>query len=317
MESKKLKRVIIKEELVELTGNYVDAVLLGQLLYWSERVSDFDEFIKQEAEAENKEPDGLRYGWIYKSYDELSQETMLGLSKSNIKRHIDNLINLGLVSTRQNRNRWDNRKEYKLNINCIQQKLHKLGYSLEGYGIVLQSSKIEQGCSDIEQGRSKIEQRNTQNRTTVTEITTETTTENNKSSSTAKSADAVKFSEDSDEMKIVNYFISKLKSINPKIKVPANVTQKQKWATEINRLMRIDGRDKSEICRVIAYAVNDSFWRCNVLSAKSLRKYYDRLFIKMQQSRKSTDTADNDAVAETYKMLEERRKERERVLKDG
>jgi len=56
--TRKLKRIIIKEELVELTGSYIDAVLLNQLLYWSERVKDFDEFIKQEAESENKEPEG-------------------------------------------------------------------------------------------------------------------------------------------------------------------------------------------------------------------------------------------------------------------
>ena len=45
----KLKRSVIKEEeLVELTGNYIDAVLLNQFIYWSERVHDFDLFIEQE-----------------------------------------------------------------------------------------------------------------------------------------------------------------------------------------------------------------------------------------------------------------------------
>ena len=44
----KLKRVVIKEELVVLTGDIFKAVILNQFLYWSERVKDFDKFISEE-----------------------------------------------------------------------------------------------------------------------------------------------------------------------------------------------------------------------------------------------------------------------------
>jgi len=46
--SMRLKRVVIKEELVALTGDYIKAILLNQFLYWSERVEDFDLFILEE-----------------------------------------------------------------------------------------------------------------------------------------------------------------------------------------------------------------------------------------------------------------------------
>jgi len=42
MKMEALKRIVIKEELVVLTGDYRKAILLNQFLYWSERVKDFD-----------------------------------------------------------------------------------------------------------------------------------------------------------------------------------------------------------------------------------------------------------------------------------
>ena len=53
--SDKLKRAVIKEELVELTGDFKKAVILNQLIYWSERVDDFHDFIKEENKRKNKE----------------------------------------------------------------------------------------------------------------------------------------------------------------------------------------------------------------------------------------------------------------------
>ena len=46
-EPRRLKRVVIKEELVELTGDFVKAVLLQQMLYWSERVQDFKQLLRR------------------------------------------------------------------------------------------------------------------------------------------------------------------------------------------------------------------------------------------------------------------------------
>lgn len=315
MEPQKLKRVVIKEEFVAITGNYVDAILLAQLLYWSERVKDFDLFIQQEAETdkhktdrEGQEKPKQLFGWIYKSYIELSEETMLGLSPSNIKKHLENLVTKGFVSTRQNKNKWDRRKEYKINLLSIQKELFKNGYSLDGYTFALPFSKTENGSADIENGFSKTENRTAQNRKTVTETTIETTTEKN-NMSPAGAAD-VKFDKNSDEIKIVDFFINKLKELNPKIRVPDTLAKKQKWAYDIDKLLRIDGRDKHEVCEVINYVITDDFWKSNVLSPEKLRKQYDKLFIKMQQcSKKNVNYSDNDDVDYTEKLLAQRREE--------
>ena len=80
----RLKRAVIKEEFIAITGGFEKALILNQFLYWSERVSDFDEFIKQENERavqQGEEPRELTNGWIYKRAEDLSSETMLNLSK--------------------------------------------------------------------------------------------------------------------------------------------------------------------------------------------------------------------------------------------
>jgi DNA-binding MarR family transcriptional regulator len=317
MEPQKLKRVTIKEELVALTGNYVDAILLSQLLYWSERIKDFDLFIKQEAELEGREPEHCHFGWIYKSCDELSDETMLGLSASNMKRHLERLRDLGFIEIRQNRNKWDRRKEYKINLKYIQRELIKIGYSLDGYSLALPFSILENAISNSENPSANLENRTAQNRKTVTEITTETTT--NTSTSQQKNCDEgdLKFTENSDEMKIVNFLIGKLKKNKPDMKLPDG-NKKQKWALTVDRMLRLDKRDKHEICQVIEYVSADEFWSCNILSTDALRKHYDGLVMKMRKAVKRNEPKQEfDSCAETEAMLARREEERRLMQGDG
>ncbi|TDY42140.1 hypothetical protein C7445_11812 [Alicyclobacillus sacchari] len=139
-ESIHLKRVVIKEELVALTGDYVKAILLNQFLYWSERVDDFDLFIMEEQQRARDMGEELnielRQGWIYKKAEELSEETMLQLSKTAIGNHLKSLIEAGWIEQRRNpRNKMDKTYQYRVNIVKVQRHLMQLGYSLEGYRV--------------------------------------------------------------------------------------------------------------------------------------------------------------------------------------
>lgn len=199
----KLKRAIIKEELVELTGCYKKAIILNQFIYWSQRVSDFDKFINEEnarREREGYELIKLEHGWIYKTSDELSMEIMMKTSHKNIRIHIKYLVEKGWISERTNPiYKWDKTLQYRVNISKIQDDLLEIGYFLEGY----KNTRI--GCNEHSKGTKgtfKEEKRNIQmgqNEQAIPEITTEITNRGKTSSS---------YKNDDDENK-PNIFFSK------------------------------------------------------------------------------------------------------------
>ncbi len=196
MKMEALKRIVIKEELVVLTGDYRKAIILNQFLYWTERVKDFDKFIIEEKLRFEKDGEKSNYqlqkGWIYKTSEELSEETMLGLSKSNIRLHIKSLIERGWIDERVNPNfKWDKTMQYRVNMLKLQEDLYKLGYALEGYPLFfyerIENSEQDEneieaeehdsalnGDNDnnenIEHRSSKIEPREFQQKTDIDEI---------------------------------------------------------------------------------------------------------------------------------------------------
>ena len=167
----KLKRAIVKEELVALTGDFMSAMVLQQLIYWSERVSDFDNFILEEREmaqhANEAEPNvPLRNGWIYKKAEQLSEETMTYISKSAMLRHIATLVEGGWIEQRRNpKDKMDRTYQYRVNVVRIQRELLQKGYVLEGYRVPLEFVStevfdIESRGSDLESRSSIVELRN-------------------------------------------------------------------------------------------------------------------------------------------------------------
>ena len=215
----KLKRAVIKEEFVALTGDFIKAVLLQQFIYWSERIRDFDQFIMEEtARAEQYGREiriDLNNGWIYKKATELAEETMLGLKETAMRTHISYLVDQGWLSRRRNpEEKWDKTFQYRVNLIKIQVDLFKLGYVLEGYKHPfssveimrilsvenlknpearnsthrtseneLRDSKNEDRTTDIEVGSSENDLRSIEKRgaipETITKITSETTPEIN------------------------------------------------------------------------------------------------------------------------------------------
>ena len=168
-----LKRAMIKEELVALTGDLEKAIILNQLLYRSERVKDFDKFLMEEkmvAEI-NRDIDRLELinGWIYKDMEELKEETMITYSISTLSRKMNDLIKSGWIYRRRNpKHRWDKRYQYRVNLIKISMDLIKIGYTLQGYKIDLQmliNANLQNDSSNLHSDGA------------ISEITTETTIE--------------------------------------------------------------------------------------------------------------------------------------------
>ena len=138
----RLKRVVIKEELVELTGNFISALILNQFLYWTERTQDIDSWIDEEnvrrdskdIEETPEEELPKTYGWTYKTAEDLNGELMLGMSAPTIRKYLKQLIDKGFITERRNpKYKWDKTLQYRINIIEISDALEQLGYHLEGY----------------------------------------------------------------------------------------------------------------------------------------------------------------------------------------
>ena len=85
---KRTRVAVIREELVKLTGDAITAVVLNQLLYWTQRVDDFDELLAEEAKRNAEINVQPRHGWIYKTCEDLSEETLLGVSVPTMRKYI-------------------------------------------------------------------------------------------------------------------------------------------------------------------------------------------------------------------------------------
>lgn len=105
---------------------------------------------------------------------------------------------------------------------------------------------------------------------TITETTTETTTD-----ISTLPAEAVR---------LTDTLIAHVKTINSN---PKNLSAgkfdgtRYSWASDIDKANRIDGRSWTMLSEVLCYAINDEFWRCNILSGKKLRIQYDILEARM------------------------------------
>ena len=135
-----IKKAVIREDLVELTGHFIKALVLNQFLYWTDRVRDFDKFIKEEKERAVKGGIEINItetgGWIYKSADKLKNELMINKSGRTIRRHLQELVEEGYLFERKNPDyRWDQTRQYRVNLIKINKDLMQKGYILQGYKI--------------------------------------------------------------------------------------------------------------------------------------------------------------------------------------
>ena len=89
-------------------------------------------------------------------------------------------------------------------------------------------------------------------------------------------------------------------------KVPKTEKEKKKWAVEIERMKRLDGRSEAEIIEALTFATTDGFWKSNIRSTKKLREKFETLIVQSrnkgdiwrQQSAGSPGTVHQERIAE-------------------
>lgn len=128
---RRLRTIPLREELIMLTGHFVKAIALGQMIYWTERMYDFDEFIEEEQiRAGKKDDSGCKksHGWIYKSGAALAEETLLGYTPTYMRRVLKELVDEGLLEERANPdNHRDRTMQYRPDYVEIQKRLRDMG----------------------------------------------------------------------------------------------------------------------------------------------------------------------------------------------
>ncbi|SDN61919.1 DnaD domain protein [Alkalicoccus daliensis] len=108
-----MKRIVLKEELVAITGDYKLALVLNQMMYWSARTTE-----------KNK--------WIYKSGEELSEEMMMNISGYSMRTHLKKLVAAGFLEERNNPlMKWDKTKQYRVAAEVVEQAVLNAGFPIE------------------------------------------------------------------------------------------------------------------------------------------------------------------------------------------
>jgi hypothetical protein len=137
MENRNYRCSLAREEYYGITHNMLEAIILNQMIYWSERVSDFDQFIaeeKQRLEGKSDGSDGQRYGWIRKSAAELKEEIMTESCGRTVSRKLDSLVEKGFLLRRSNPNyHYDHKYQYRVNFKAILPAMDACGLTMINY----------------------------------------------------------------------------------------------------------------------------------------------------------------------------------------
>ena len=110
------------------------------------------------------------------------------------------------------------------------------------------------------------------------------TNKNNKNEKNDKNKRKV-FSFDSIEYELSKLLLTEIRKNDENFLVSnpaAEAASLQRWALQIDRLIRLDHRPPEEIRQVIAFAQSSSFWRSNILSCQKLREKYTTLLLQMK-----------------------------------
>jgi len=121
------------------------------------------------------------------------------------------------------------------------------------------------------------------------------------------------FDEQSTEYQLASLLRSEILRNLPNARVPDDRPRDMaSWCMHIDRMMRLDNRDPTEIAKVIEFAQRDPFWQTNILSTKKLREKYDQLLLQMRRK------GEQNAVLQTGKAPPDNKYDRyNRVLKSS
>lgn len=92
---------------------------------------------------------------------------------------------------------------------------------------------------------------------------------------------SIRFSQDSQPLILATLLMTEHKRIDEKY--TATMPTLQRWAKDIDRLIRLDQRTPEEVRSVIVWCKADDFWATNIMSGSKLREKFSSLIVKARK----------------------------------
>lgn len=131
----KPKRAVIKEELIAITNDATEALILNCLINETFISQKLDELIK----AERKRADSigknitmsLTNGWFYKRAEDISKDIMIVDSVQTIRKKLSALVEKHFIEEKSSDEyKFEKTRMYRVNLNVIEKALNDKGYIL-------------------------------------------------------------------------------------------------------------------------------------------------------------------------------------------
>ena len=167
----KMKKAVLREDMMALTQDVTQALVIGQMLYWTKTLDKVNDWLFEEnkrlAEAELPQYE-YNYGWIYKSAREMREDLMNAFSEDAIQRAFSALVTKGVLMKRHNPLvRYDRKLHYRVDILLLRRLLKDRGYEMTDFQLLTipqEAESIPHGAVCITQGAETITE-------TITKIT--------------------------------------------------------------------------------------------------------------------------------------------------
>jgi hypothetical protein len=171
----RMKKAVLREDMMALTQEVTQAMVLGQMLYWTKTLDKVNDWLFEEnkrlAEVELPQHE-YNYGWIYKSAREMREDLMNAFSEDAIQRAFSALVTKGVLMKRHNPIvRYDRKLQYRIDIVFLRRLLKDRGYEMTDF----QLATIPQEAAFIPHGAVSM----TQGAETITETITKITNKEN------------------------------------------------------------------------------------------------------------------------------------------
>lgn len=140
-------------------------------------------------------------------------------------------------------------------------------------------------------------------------VTPEVTPKSHPSISTKRNTEKEQYSQDSPPLILATLLMTEHRKHDPKFLVGKEHETTQKWAKDIERLIRLDERTPDEIRRVIVWCQSlGCFWAPNILSGAKLREKYPTLLSQSNYQapvRESDEDKRKRVLAEAKRLSDE------------